>query len=98
MARSIDDGVVPFVGKELLGGAGNGHTTLALLLLPVHVEGEGEGGLAKVGGLFLELLELTLGDTWEEIARERRVKPPKNQCVSEIGGKKAQNVILLKPA
>ena len=65
MARGIDDGVVPLVGEELLGGAGDGHTTLTLLLLPVHVEGESEGGLAKVGSLFLQLLELTLGDTWK---------------------------------
>mmetsp|Transcript_32894 Transcript_32894/g.73903 ORF Transcript_32894/g.73903 Transcript_32894/m.73903 type:complete len:320 (-) Transcript_32894:22-981(-) len=63
MARGVDDGVVPLVGEELLGGACDGHTTLTLLLLPVHVEGEGEGRLAEVGSLFLELLELTLGDT-----------------------------------
>ncbi len=63
MTRGIDDGVMPLVSEELLGGAGNGHSTLALLLLSVHVKGEGEGGLAKVGGLLLELLELTLRDT-----------------------------------
>ena len=33
----INDGVVPLVGEELLGGAGDGHTTCALLLLGVHV-------------------------------------------------------------
>jgi hypothetical protein len=60
---SIDDGVVPLVGEELLGGARDGHSALTLLLLPVHVEGESEGGLAKVGSLFLQLLELTFGDT-----------------------------------
>ena len=61
----VDDGVVPVVGEELLGGAGDGHTTLALLLLPVHVEGEGEGGLAEGIGLRAELLDLTLGDASE---------------------------------
>jgi hypothetical protein len=59
----INDGVVPLVGEELLGGAGNGHTTLALLLLPVHVEGKGEGLLAQGSSLLLELLQLTLRDT-----------------------------------
>ena len=61
----VDDGVVPVVGEELLGGAGDGHTTLALLLLAVHVEREGEGGLAEGIGLSLELLDLTLGDAAE---------------------------------
>mmetsp|Transcript_4580 Transcript_4580/g.7395 ORF Transcript_4580/g.7395 Transcript_4580/m.7395 type:complete len:315 (+) Transcript_4580:561-1505(+) len=65
VARGIDDGVVPLVGEELLGGASDGHTTLALLLLPVHVEGKGERGLAKVGSLLLQLLKLTLRDTSE---------------------------------
>ena len=32
----------------------DGHTTLALLLLAVHVEGEGEGRLAQGGGLLLQ--------------------------------------------
>lgn len=58
----IDDGVMVLLSEELLGGAGNGHTTGALLLLGVHVEGEGEGGLAQAGGLLLQLLQLTLGD------------------------------------
>ena len=61
----VDDGVVPVVGEELLGGAGDGHTALALLLLPVHVEGEGEGGLAEGISLRAELLDLTLGDASE---------------------------------
>ncbi len=86
MARGIDDGVVPLVGEELLGGAGDGHTTLTLLLLPVHVEGESEGGLAKVGGLLLQLLELTLGDTCEE---EEDVSHQMNvhRYLSCLGGK-----------
>merc|ERR1719272_867152 len=61
----IDHGVVPLVGEELLGGAGDGHTTLTLLLLPVHVESKGERGLAEALGLSLELLHLTLGYTTE---------------------------------
>jgi hypothetical protein len=56
---------VPVVGEELLGGAGDGHTTLALLLLAVHVEREGEGGLAEGIGLSAELLDLALGDASE---------------------------------
>merc|ERR1719263_2545185 len=60
MAWGINDGVVPLLGVELLGGAGNGHTTLALLLLTIHVEGECEGSLAETLGLSLELLQLTL--------------------------------------
>lgn len=60
--RCVNDGVVVLLGEELLGGAGNGHTTSALLLLGVHVEGEGEGLLAQAGGLLLQLLQLTLGN------------------------------------
>merc|ERR1712071_166082 len=63
VTRSIDDGVVPLLGEELLGGAGDGHTALALLLLPVHVEGECKTALAKALGLLLELLQFTLGDS-----------------------------------
>merc|ERR1719316_24536 len=65
MARGIDDGVVVVVSEELLGGALDGHTTLALVLLGVHVEGEGEGALTDALGLLLELLHVTLGDTSE---------------------------------
>mmetsp|Transcript_16114 Transcript_16114/g.34287 ORF Transcript_16114/g.34287 Transcript_16114/m.34287 type:complete len:332 (+) Transcript_16114:985-1980(+) len=65
VARRIDDGVVPLLGEELLGGARDGHATLALLLLSVHVEGEGEGRLAQTVSLSLQLLHLTLGDTAE---------------------------------
>lgn len=63
MTGGINDCVVPLVSEELLGGAGNGHTTLALLLLPIHVEGKGEGLLAEGSSLLLELLQLTLWDT-----------------------------------
>merc|ERR1719253_788243 len=63
VTRGIDDGVVPLRGEELLGGHGDGHTTLTLLLLTVHVEREGKGRLAQAVGLGLQLLELTLLDT-----------------------------------
>jgi hypothetical protein len=65
VARGVDDGVVPLLREELLGRAGYGHATLALLLLPVHVERKREGRLAEALGLGLELLHLTLGDTAE---------------------------------
>ena len=62
---SINDGVVPFLSVELLGGARNSHTTSTLLLLSVHIEGEGERRLSEGGSLFLQLLQLTLWDTTE---------------------------------
>jgi len=65
MAGGIDDGVVPLLGEELLGGAGDGHTTLTLLLLAIHIEGEGERRLTETVGLSLELLHFTLGDASE---------------------------------
>ena len=60
MAWGINDGVVPLLGEELLGGACNGHTTLTLLLLPVHEEGECERALAQTLSLSLQLLQITL--------------------------------------
>merc|ERR550532_2478370 len=42
VAWRVNDGIVPLIGVELLGGAGNSHTALALLLLAVHVESEGK--------------------------------------------------------
>jgi hypothetical protein len=62
MTRGIDDGVMPFVGEEFLGGASDGHTTLTLLLLAIHIESEGERRLAQSIGFFLELLNFTLGN------------------------------------
>merc|ERR1719158_2124266 len=56
---------MPLLCEELLGGARNGHTALALLLLPVHVERKGERGLAEALRLRLQLLELALGDAAE---------------------------------
>ncbi len=55
LTRGINDGVVPLLCEELLGCAGDGHTTLTLLLLPVHIEGKGKGLLAQGSGLLLEL-------------------------------------------
>mmetsp|Transcript_109503 Transcript_109503/g.339918 ORF Transcript_109503/g.339918 Transcript_109503/m.339918 type:complete len:261 (+) Transcript_109503:586-1368(+) len=40
VAGCVNDGVMPLLGVELLRGARDGHTTLALLLLAVHVEGK----------------------------------------------------------
>mmetsp|Transcript_13879 Transcript_13879/g.17117 ORF Transcript_13879/g.17117 Transcript_13879/m.17117 type:complete len:249 (+) Transcript_13879:866-1612(+) len=61
MAWGIDDGVVPLLGEELLGGACNGHTTLTFLLLSVHEEGKCERTLAQSLGLCLQLLQITFG-------------------------------------
>mmetsp|Transcript_13404 Transcript_13404/g.26712 ORF Transcript_13404/g.26712 Transcript_13404/m.26712 type:complete len:296 (-) Transcript_13404:137-1024(-) len=61
----INDGVMPVISVELLGCAGDGHTTSTLLLLSVHVEGESERRLSESGSLFLQLLQLTLWDTPE---------------------------------
>mmetsp|Transcript_76454 Transcript_76454/g.120632 ORF Transcript_76454/g.120632 Transcript_76454/m.120632 type:complete len:492 (-) Transcript_76454:62-1537(-) len=60
VAWGIDDGVVPLLGEELLGGACNGHTTLTLLLLSVHEEGKCERALAQTLGFRLQLLQITL--------------------------------------
>ena len=65
MTRGVDDGVVPLVGEELLGGARNGHTTLTLFLLAIHVKGESERRLTERIGLSLELFEFALRDTPE---------------------------------
>jgi len=65
MSGGVNDGVMPTFRVELLGGAGDGHTTLALLLLPVHVESESERRLAEGISLSLQLLDLTLGDATE---------------------------------
>mmetsp|Transcript_8291 Transcript_8291/g.10057 ORF Transcript_8291/g.10057 Transcript_8291/m.10057 type:complete len:316 (+) Transcript_8291:679-1626(+) len=61
----VNNGVMPLLSEELLGGARDRHTTLTLLLLAVHVEGEGERRLTKAVSLGLELLHLTLGNTAE---------------------------------
>lgn len=60
VARSIDHSVVLGLSEELLGRAGNGDTTLTLLLLAVHVEGKGEGTLSEAVGFVSELLHLSL--------------------------------------
>ena len=63
VARGIDDGVVPLLSEEFLGGDGDGHTTFTLFLLTVHVEGEGEGALTQTVGFSLQLFQFTLTDT-----------------------------------
>mmetsp|Transcript_6221 Transcript_6221/g.21876 ORF Transcript_6221/g.21876 Transcript_6221/m.21876 type:complete len:314 (-) Transcript_6221:93-1034(-) len=63
MAWGINDGVMPLVCEELLCRACNGHTTLALFLLTIHVESKSERGLAKTLCFLLQLLHVTLGDT-----------------------------------
>merc|ERR1719188_617175 len=60
---SIDDGVVPFLGEELLGSDGDRHTTLTLFLLAIHIESKSEGGLSETISLSLQLFQLTLWDT-----------------------------------
>merc|ERR1719231_1303508 len=47
MSWGINDSVVPLLSEELLCGACNCHTTLALLFLAVHVKGEGKGSLSQ---------------------------------------------------
>lgn len=59
----INDGVVLGFGEEFLGCASNGDTTLTFFLLAIHIEGEGERGLTHLVGFFLELDNITLGDT-----------------------------------
>ena len=56
VAWSINDCVVPLLSVELLCGACNGHTTLALFLLTIHVEGESERAFAQSLSLLLQLL------------------------------------------
>ena len=62
---SINDGVVPLVSEELLGGARDSDTTSTLFLLAIHVESKGERRLSELVSLLAELLHLTLGDTAE---------------------------------
>merc|ERR1719174_1931325 len=62
MPRSIDNRIMPLLCVELLRGARDCHAALALLLLPVHVEGKGEGGLSEALRLGLQLLQLALRD------------------------------------
>jgi len=63
VAGSIDNGVVVLLGEELLGVTLDGNTTLALLLTGVKVVCESERGLSLLGGGFVELVHLTLGDS-----------------------------------
>merc|ERR1719498_982593 len=63
MARCINDCVVPLLSVELLGGACNCDTTLALFLLTIHVEGKGKRALTQALCLLLQLLQLTLRES-----------------------------------
>merc|ERR1719161_2766155 len=65
VARGVDDGVVPLLGEEFLRRARDRHAALALLLLAVHEEREGERTLAQTLRLLLQLLQLTLRQTAE---------------------------------
>ena len=51
---------MPLCGVEFFSCARNRHAALALFLLAVHVESEGEGPLAQALGFLLQLLKLTL--------------------------------------
>ena len=61
VTRRVNDGVVPLLREELLGGARDGHSALALLFLPVHEERKSKGALAQSICLRLQLLKLALG-------------------------------------
>ena len=63
VSGSIDDSVVVLVGEELLGVTLDGNTTLTLLLTGIKVVSESEGGLTLLGGVSIELLHLTSGDS-----------------------------------
>eukprot|EP01084_Bolivina_argentea_P062801 114793_1 len=65
MSGGINDGVVLGLSEKLLGGAGNGHSALTLVLLSVHVKGKGERGLSEGFGFLAELLHLSLVDSSE---------------------------------
>mmetsp|Transcript_59939 Transcript_59939/g.99483 ORF Transcript_59939/g.99483 Transcript_59939/m.99483 type:complete len:228 (-) Transcript_59939:106-789(-) len=63
VARRVNDSVVPLLSEELFCSARYGHTTLALLLLTVHVESKSERRFAQTFCLGLELFHLTFGNT-----------------------------------
>merc|ERR1719265_2239334 len=63
MARCINDGVVPLVSEELLGGACNRHATLALFLLTIHVKCKSERRLAQALCFRLQFFQFTLWDS-----------------------------------
>ena len=62
---SINDNEMPFLGVELLCGACNGHISLTLLFLAIHVESKCELRLAQTICLSLQLLQLAFGDATE---------------------------------
>ena len=63
------------LGEAISNCGRDGHTTLTLLLLAVHVEREGERTLAETLGLLLQLLQLTLRQTAELEPRFLDTKP-----------------------
>jgi len=63
VAGGINDGVVVTLSEELLGGASDGNTALALLLLVVHEEGKAERALAKSIGFSTQLFHFTFRDS-----------------------------------
>merc|ERR1740123_2698929 len=65
VARRVNNGIMPLLGVELLRGARNGHSALALLLLPVHIESESKGTFAQALGLGLQFLQLALREPTE---------------------------------
>jgi hypothetical protein len=63
MTRGINDGVMVGISEEFLGSASNGDTTLAFLLLAIHVESKSEGALSDLVSLGLQFLDFTLRDS-----------------------------------
>jgi len=65
VTRRVDDGVVPLLSEKLLGRARDGHTTLALFLLAIHIERKRERRLTQGISLGFQLFDFTFRDTAE---------------------------------
>jgi hypothetical protein len=63
VTRGINDGVVPLLSEEFLGGARDGDTSFTFFLLSIHVESESEGRLTEDFSFVLKFLHFSLGDT-----------------------------------
>ena len=59
---SINSSEMQFLGRELLCGTCDGHTSLTLILLTIHAESKYERRFAQTIVLSLQLLGLALGD------------------------------------